>query len=203
MALGRSVARALRDERRLGRAAIAANWRPSSIWRPVAGGSGKGTQLGHMLAARTGQGRGLHRIPPHARPSAAASARRTASPTALFSGDLSRAEKDAAIARFRDQARVLLSTGAGGEGRNLQFADTVINFDLPWNPMRIEQRIGRVHRIGQDADVFVFNFCQARHRGRAAAARAARQDQHVRAGGGRDGRHPGHAGRSAATSRKS
>jgi SNF2 family DNA or RNA helicase len=78
----------------------------------------------------------------------------------FFSGDLSRAEKDSAIARFRDEARVLLSTGAGGEGRNLQFADTVINFDLPWNPMRIEQRIGRVHRIGQSRDVFVFNFCQ-------------------------------------------
>ena len=86
---------------------------------------------------------------------------------ALFSGDLSRADKDAAIASFRDQARVLLSTGAGGEGRNLQFADTVINFDLPWNPMRLEQRIGRVHRIGQTHDVFVFNFCQAGHRGRA------------------------------------
>jgi len=79
---------------------------------------------------------------------------------ALFSGDLSRAEKDAAIARFRDEARVLLSTGAGGEGRNLQFADTIVNFDLPWNPMRIEQRVGRVHRIGQTRDVFVFNFCQ-------------------------------------------
>jgi superfamily II DNA or RNA helicase len=78
----------------------------------------------------------------------------------LFSGDLSRAEKDAAIARFRDHAQVLLSTGAGGEGRNLQFAATVINFDLPWNPMRLEQRVGRVHRIGQDHDVFVFNFCQ-------------------------------------------
>ena len=56
---------------------------------------------------------------------------------------------------------MLLSTGAGGEGRNLQFADTVVNFDLPWNPMRIEQRVGRVHRIGQTEDVFVFNFCQA------------------------------------------
>ena len=56
---------------------------------------------------------------------------------------------------------MLLSTGAGGEGRNLQFADTVINLDLPWNPMRLEQRVGRVHRIGQEHDVFIFNFCQA------------------------------------------
>jgi SNF2 family DNA or RNA helicase len=81
-------------------------------------------------------------------------------PYSVFSGDLSRAEKDAAIGRFRDETRVLLSTGAGGEGRNLQFADTIVNFDLPWNPMRIEQRVGRVHRIGQTRDVFVFNFCQ-------------------------------------------
>ena len=81
-------------------------------------------------------------------------------PYAFFSGELSRAEKDAAIAHFRDHARVLLSTGAGGEGRNLQFADTIVNFDLPWNPMRIEQRVGRVHRIGQNHDVFVFNYCQ-------------------------------------------
>ncbi|MEO8372435.1 MAG: SNF2-related protein [Candidatus Solibacter sp.] len=81
-------------------------------------------------------------------------------PYSVFSGDLSRADKDAAIADFRDRSRVLLSTGAGGEGRNLQFADTIVNFDLPWNPMRIEQRVGRVHRIGQDHDVFVFNYCQ-------------------------------------------
>jgi SNF2 family DNA or RNA helicase len=80
---------------------------------------------------------------------------------ALFSGEMGRAEKDAAIAQFRDEAQVLLSTGAGGEGRNLQFADTVINFDLPWNPMRLEQRVGRVHRIGQNRQVFVFNLCQA------------------------------------------
>ena len=81
-------------------------------------------------------------------------------PYTVFSGELSRADKDATIADFRDRAHVLLSTGAGGEGRNLQFADTIVNFDLPWNPMRIEQRVGRVHRIGQDHDVFVFNYCQ-------------------------------------------
>ncbi|MBI3684299.1 MAG: DEAD/DEAH box helicase [Acidobacteria bacterium] len=80
---------------------------------------------------------------------------------ALFRGDMSRGEKDTAIRLFRDEADVLLSTGSGGEGRNLQFANTVINFDLPWNPMRLEQRVGRVHRIGQTRDVFVFNFCQA------------------------------------------
>ncbi len=52
---------------------------------------------------------------------------------------------------------VLLSSQSGGEGRNVQFCNTLINFDLPWNPMMIEQRIGRVHRIGQTREVFVFN----------------------------------------------
>ncbi len=53
----------------------------------------------------------------------------------------------------------MLCTESGGEGRNLQFADTLINYDLPWNPMKIEQRIGRVHRYGQTREVFVFNLC--------------------------------------------
>jgi SNF2 family DNA or RNA helicase len=53
----------------------------------------------------------------------------------------------------------MLCTESGGEGRNLQFADTLINYDLPWNPMKIEQRIGRVHRYGQTREVFIFNLC--------------------------------------------
>ncbi|RJQ47921.1 MAG: ATP-dependent helicase, partial [Nitrospiraceae bacterium] len=65
--------------------------------------------------------------------------------------------KDSAIARFRSEIPVLVSTESGGEGRNMQFCNTIINFDLPWNPMRIEQRIGRLHRIGQSRDVFIFN----------------------------------------------
>jgi SNF2 family DNA or RNA helicase len=55
----------------------------------------------------------------------------------------------------------MLCTESGGEGRNLQFADTLINYDLPWNPMKIEQRVGRVHRYGQTREVFVFNLCTA------------------------------------------
>ena len=55
----------------------------------------------------------------------------------------------------------LSNSESGGEGHNLQFANTLINFDLPWNPMRIEQRIGRVHRIGQAREVFIFNLCTA------------------------------------------
>ena len=80
---------------------------------------------------------------------------------AVFHGGLSRLEKEAAIARFRGPARLLLCTEAGSEGRNLQFAHAVCNFDLPWNPMKIEQRIGRLSRIGQTQDVHVFNLVAA------------------------------------------
>lgn len=78
---------------------------------------------------------------------------------ATFHGGMSAGEKDGAIQQFADPARILVSTEVGGEGRNLQFCRTVINYDLPWNPMQLEQRIGRVHRIGQTREVFVFNFC--------------------------------------------
>jgi len=75
----------------------------------------------------------------------------------LYHGRLSLARKDEAIRRFEQSAHVLLSTEAAGEGRNLQFCRTMINFDLPWNPMRIEQRVGRIHRIGQTHEVDIFN----------------------------------------------
>jgi SNF2 family DNA or RNA helicase len=78
-------------------------------------------------------------------------------PHVTFKGTLPARDKNLAIDRFRDEVPVLVSTESGGEGRNLQFCNTLINFDLPWNPMRIEQRIGRLHRIGQTRDVFVFN----------------------------------------------
>jgi len=76
---------------------------------------------------------------------------------ALFHGALPRLRKEEAIHAFREQARILLSTDSGSEGRNLQFCHAVCNYDLPWNPMRIEQRIGRLSRIGQTEDVYVFN----------------------------------------------
>jgi SNF2 family DNA or RNA helicase len=66
-------------------------------------------------------------------------------------------EKEDSLENFRQQAQVLVSTEAGGEGRNLQFCSIVINYDLPWNPMRVEQRIGRVHRLGQEKPVRVIN----------------------------------------------
>jgi superfamily II DNA or RNA helicase len=74
-----------------------------------------------------------------------------------FDGSLSGPEKDRAIIEFRERVSVLLCTESGGEGRNIQFCNTLINFDVPWNPMAIEQRIGRIDRIGQSREVFIFN----------------------------------------------
>ncbi len=78
-----------------------------------------------------------------------------------FSGAESDVEKDKAVEAFRQRVPVMLCSETGGEGRNLQFANTLINYDLPWNPMRIEQRVGRIHRIGQTREVFIFNICAA------------------------------------------
>ena len=74
-----------------------------------------------------------------------------------FHGGLSISAKDSVVGAFRDSLDVLVSTEAGGEGRNLQFCRTLVNYDLPWNPMRLEQRIGRIHRIGQTHDVRIIN----------------------------------------------
>ncbi len=76
---------------------------------------------------------------------------------ATFDGSMSGPEKDTSVAAFRDSVPILLCSESGGEGRNLQFCNTLINFDIPWNPMAIEQRIGRIDRIGQMREVFVFN----------------------------------------------
>ena len=81
--------------------------------------------------------------------------------TSQLNGSLNMEERNEVLAEFRDSTDILISTDAGGEGLNLQFADCVINYDLPWNPMKIEQRIGRVDRIGQTRDVQVFNFVLA------------------------------------------
>ena len=68
-----------------------------------------------------------------------------------YRGGMNRGKKDWMMDLFRNRAQVLIATEAGGEGINLQFCHNMINFDLPWNPMRVEQRIGRVHRLGQTA----------------------------------------------------
>ncbi len=71
--------------------------------------------------------------------------------------------RTALIEHFRDEAAIMLATEAAAEGINLQFCSLVINYDLPWNPQRIEQRIGRCHRYGQKHDVVVINFLNERN----------------------------------------
>jgi SNF2 family DNA or RNA helicase len=67
--------------------------------------------------------------------------------------------KDKQIKSFREEKEILVTTEIGGEGRNLQFCHQMINYDLPWNPMKIEQRVGRIHRIGQEKEVMIHNLC--------------------------------------------
>jgi hypothetical protein len=74
-----------------------------------------------------------------------------------LNGSMTMEERGRAQEVFADDARILLSTDAGGEGLNLQFCHVVINYDIPWNPMRLEQRIGRVDRIGQSHTVRAVN----------------------------------------------
>jgi hypothetical protein len=78
--------------------------------------------------------------------------------TGRVSGSKSADMKAALVEKFRDQAALLICSEAGAEGINLQFCSLLINYDLPWNPQRVEQRIGRVHRYGQKHDVVVVNF---------------------------------------------
>lgn len=77
---------------------------------------------------------------------------------AILNGSMNIEERNMTLKDFKERADILISTDAGGEGLNLQFSNIVINYDLPWNPMKIEQRIGRIDRIGQNRDVYVFNF---------------------------------------------
>lgn len=78
----------------------------------------------------------------------------------LFHGGMDAPSRRAAVEGLREgRTRVLLATDAGAEGHNLQFCHQLVNFDLPWNPMVIEQRIGRLHRMGQAEPVRVFNLC--------------------------------------------
>ena len=74
-----------------------------------------------------------------------------------FNGSMSTKERDVAVRQFKGNTNILVSTEAGGEGQNFQFCSNVINYDLPWNPMKVEQRVGRVHRIGQKEDVHIHN----------------------------------------------
>jgi superfamily II DNA/RNA helicase len=78
----------------------------------------------------------------------------------LLAGDLAATpeERRALVDEFRNRSQILICTEAGAEGLNLQFCNLVVNYDLPWNPQRVEQRIGRCHRYGQQRDVLVINF---------------------------------------------
>ena len=78
--------------------------------------------------------------------------------TDRVSGSRSADMRSALVDYFREQGRIMIATEAGAEGINLQFSSLVVNYDLPWNPQRIEQRIGRCHRYGQQHDVVVVNF---------------------------------------------
>src|SRR6476619_6438624 len=77
-----------------------------------------------------------------------AAVERAGLPSASYHGSLTRREKESAIAESGAETPILLSTESAGEGRNLQFCHVMINVDLPWNPMQIEQRLGRLHRVG-------------------------------------------------------
>lgn len=78
-------------------------------------------------------------------------------PYSPLHGGLTRHEKEKSIKEFQHSSKVLVATDVGSEGRNLQFCNHIVNFDLPWNPMKIEQRIGRISRIGQEKEVHVTN----------------------------------------------
>jgi SNF2 family DNA or RNA helicase len=78
-------------------------------------------------------------------------------PAVSYHGSLSRSDKERVIDAFRREFPVLLTTESAGEGRNLQFCHVMVNLDLPWNPMHIEQRLGRLHRIGQQQEVLLTN----------------------------------------------
>jgi SNF2 family DNA or RNA helicase len=91
----------------------------------------------------------------------AASARELNQPVHLVNGDFSSNEKDAVVADFEREGGVLVATDSISEGRNMQFCNVIVNYDLPWNPMKVEQRIGRIDRIGQDREAHVFNLALA------------------------------------------
>lgn len=81
-------------------------------------------------------------------------------PAFVVNGAVPAADRQPLVERFRQTGGVLLLTQSGTEGRNLQFCHRLVNFDLPWNPMEIEQRIGRLHRLGQQHPVRIYNLVQ-------------------------------------------
>jgi len=78
-------------------------------------------------------------------------------PVHVVNGSHPSVKKDEIVSEFEEEGGVLVTTDSISEGRNMQFCNLLVNYDLPWNPMNVEQRIGRIDRIGQDREVFVFN----------------------------------------------
>jgi len=78
-------------------------------------------------------------------------------PVHVVNGDLSSKGKERKVADFEEEGGVMVATDSISEGRNMQFCNVLVNYDLPWNPMKVEQRIGRIDRIGQEREVHVFN----------------------------------------------
>src|SRR5260221_5528126 len=87
----------------------------------------------------------------------AAAVKQSGYTVSMFNGRMGLDEKEESVRRFREADQILISTEAGGEGRNFQFCHLMVNYDLPWNPMRVEQRIGRLDRIGQNRPVRIYN----------------------------------------------
>ncbi len=95
--------------------------------------------------------------------------------TDRVTGSRSADMRSALVDYFREQGRIMIATEAGAEGINLQFCSLVVNYDLPWNPQRIEQRIGRCHRYGQKHDVVVVNFLNPQETPRTARVNCCRK----------------------------
>lgn len=104
-------------------------------------------------------------------------------PVAVIHGEMNLQARIEQERYFRDHTQLLIGTDAAGEGLNLQFARLMVNFDLPWNPNRLEQRMGRIHRYGQKRDCFVFNMLYPNPRRRCAEAFAGKVREDARASG--------------------
>lgn len=105
---------------------------------------------------------------------------------ATIEGSLSMQQRLTQQELFRGEAQIMVATEAGGESINLQFCNQMVNYDIPWNPNRLEQRMGRIHRIGQKNEVFIFNLVAADTREGAVLAALLRKMEEMRQGLGSD-----------------
>ena len=137
-----AAARAWRE-----RAPLEASWeRKCQLLEPLTRGEGGVVIFTQFLQTQAALAEGL---------------RHAGIPTFLINGQTPAPDRQPITEDFRQHGGALLLTHSGTEGRNLQFSHRLANFDLPWNPMEIEQRIGRLHRLGQQHPVRIYNFVQA------------------------------------------